>query len=151
MAPEFQQDCRHVFVYGSLMYLPVWGQVVKGVYPCLNAVARGYQRHAVPNETYPAMVANPTAQVQGLVWLNVLADDIKNLDSFEGIEYERREIEVLLSTSGETLKADTYIWLNRDVLTDELWSVGHFEAEGMQAFLNRHVGNWNSTGQRQRK
>jgi hypothetical protein len=46
------------------------------------------------------------------------------------------------------LKAETYIWLNPGVLTDELWSVSGFEAEGMQAFLNKHVGNWNSTGQR---
>jgi gamma-glutamylcyclotransferase (GGCT)/AIG2-like uncharacterized protein YtfP len=148
MGSEFEQDGKHVFVYGSLMYLPVWGQVVRGVYPCLNAIARGYQRHAVPGETYPAMVPNPSAQVQGLVWLNVLPEDVKNLDAFEGPEYERREIEVVLNTSGETLKAETYIWLNQDVLTDELWSVTRFEAEGMQAFLNKHVGNWNSTGQR---
>ena len=148
MGSEFEQDGKHVFVYGSLMYLPVWGQVVRGVYPCLNAIARGYQRHAVPGETYPAMVPNPSAQVQGLVWLNVLPEDVKDLDAFEGPEYERREIEVVLNTSGETLKAETYIWLNRDVLTDELWSVSRFESEGMQAFLNKHVGNWNNTGQR---
>jgi len=93
MGPEFEQDGKHVFVYGSLMYLPVWVQVVKGVYPCLNAIAKGYKRHAVPGETYPAMVAH-------------------------------------------------------DVLTEELWSVSRFEAEGMQAFLNKHVGSWNRTGQR---
>ncbi|MEK9815746.1 MAG: gamma-glutamylcyclotransferase family protein, partial [Limnobacter sp.] len=136
MGSEFEQDGKHVFVYGSLMYLPVWGQVVRGVYPCLNAIARGYQRHAVPGETYPAMVPNPSARVQGLVWLNVLPEDVQRLDAFEGAEYARCEIEVVLNTSGETLKAETYIWLNRDVLTDELWSVSRFEAEGMQAFLN---------------
>lgn len=148
MDPEIQQDGKHVFVYGSLMYLPVWGQVVKGVYPCLNAVAKGHQRLAVPGETYPAMVQNASAQVQGLVWLNVLPDDVNSLDAFEGPEYARREIDVVLNTSGEILTASTYIWLKPEVLTDELWSVSRFEAEGMQKFLNNHVGNWNSTGQR---
>ena len=148
MGSEFEQDGKHVFVYGSLMYLPVWGQVVKGVYPCLNAVAQGYQRHAVPGETYPAMIENADAQVQGLVWLNLRPDDVKRLDAFEGPEYERREIEVLLNTSGDTMKAEAYIWLNPSVLTAELWSISRFEAEGMQAFLNKHVGNWNNTGQR---
>src|SRR3546814_15910245 len=114
MGSEFEQDGKHIFVYGSLMYLPVWGQVVQGVYPCLNAIAKGHQRHAVPGETYPAMVPNPSAQVQGLVWLNVLPEDVKNLDAFEGPECERREIEVVLNTSGETLKAETYIWLSSE-------------------------------------
>jgi gamma-glutamylcyclotransferase (GGCT)/AIG2-like uncharacterized protein YtfP len=148
MGSEIEQDGKHVFVYGSLMYLPVWAQVVNGVYPCLNAVAKGFQRHAVPGETYPAMVENSSAQVQGLVWLNVLHADLKRLDEFEGPEYERREIEVVLNTSGESMRADTYIWLTPSALTDALWSVAEFEAEGMQAFLNKHVGNWNSTGQR---
>ncbi|BET26290.1 gamma-glutamyl AIG2-like cyclotransferase [Limnobacter thiooxidans] len=148
MGSEIEQDGRHVFVYGSLMYLPVWGQVVKGVYPCMNAIAKGFQRHAVPGETYPAMVRNTQAQVQGLVWLNVRPEDIHNLDVFEGSEYAREHIEVFLNTTGETVKADTYIWRHPDLLTDALWSVSQFEAEGMQAFLARHVGNWNSTGQR---
>jgi len=148
MGPEIEQDGTHVFVYGSLMYLPVWGQVVKGVYPCLNAVAKGFQRHAVPGETYPAMVRNTQAQVQGLMWLNVRTDDILSLDLFEGPEYVREPIEVFLNTTGDTVTAQTYLWRNPDVLTGELWNVSQFEAEGMQAFLERHVGNWNSIGQR---
>ncbi|MBU0783378.1 MAG: gamma-glutamylcyclotransferase [Gammaproteobacteria bacterium] len=148
MGSEFEQDHRHVFVYGSLMYLPVWAQVVKGVYPCQNAIAKGFQRHAVPGETYPAMVENAGTQVQGLLWLDVLHEDLKRLDEFEGPEYARKEISVTLNTSGETMKVDTYIWLNPAALTHELWSVSQFEAEGLQAFLDRHVGNWNSTGQR---
>lgn len=148
MGSEIEQDGRHVFVYGSLMYLPVWGQVVKGVYPCMNAIAKGFQRHVVPGETYPAMVRKAQAQVQGLVWLNVRPEDIHNLDVFEGSEYAREQIDVVLNTTGETVKADTYIWRHPDLLTDALWSVSQFEAEGMQSFLDRHVGNWNSTGQR---
>ncbi len=148
MGSEIEQDGRHVFVYGSLMYLPVWGQVAKGVYPCMNAIAKGFQRHAVPGETYPAMVRKAQAQVQGLVWLNVRPEDIHNLDVFEGSEYAREQIDVVLNTTGETVKADTYIWRHPDLLTDALWSVSQFEAEGMQSFLDRHVGNWNSTGQR---
>ena len=148
MGSEIEQDGKHVFVYGSLMYLPVWGQVVKGVYPCMNAVAKGFQRHAVPGETYPAMVRNEQAQVQGLVWLNVKSEDVHNLDLFEGTEYAREQIEVVLNSTGETLKAETYIWRRPEVLTEALWNVSRFEAEGMQVFLSRHVGNWNSTGQR---
>ncbi len=148
MALEIEQDGKHVFVYGSLMYLPVWTQIVKGVYPCMNAIAKGFQRHAVPGETYPAMVGEPNARVQGLVWLNVMPEDVARLDEFEGVEYARQEIDVTLNTSDEVIKAHAYLWLDKTVLSEQLWSVSQFEAEGIQSFLNKHVGNWNSTGQR---
>lgn len=148
MGLKIGQAGRAVFVYGSLMYLPVWGQVVKGVYACKAATANGFQRYAVPGETYPAMVRTAGAAVRGLVWLDVNADDIARLDAFEGSEYAREEINIEIEGTGEVLLADTYLWLKPDVLVGELWQVARFEAEGMQQFLGKHVGNWNTTGQR---
>lgn len=148
MSYVFGQESRHVFVYGSLMYLPVWLKVVKGIYRCENGVATGFQRHSVPGEAYPAMVPLEGAYVQGMVWFDVLPDDLHRLDAFEGEEYERSEIDVLLNSDGRVIKADTYMWLNPSVLNEELWSVSHFETEGILSFLDRHVENWNINGKR---
>lgn len=148
MASNFGQDCQHVFVYGSLMYLPVWSQVVQGVYACENAVAMGFQRHAVPNETYPGMVRNPAAQVQGIVWLDVSPQDLQRLDAFEGVEYQRETIEINLNKNGSSIQAGTYLWRDPATLSETLWSVASFESDGMQAFLNKHVGAWTNSGQR---
>lgn len=148
MASNFGQDCQHVFVYGSLMYLPVWSQVVRGVYACENAIATGFQRYAVPNETYPGMVREAAAQVQGLVWLNVQPQDLARLDAFEGAEYQRDIIEVRLNKDGSAIEAGAYLWLDSSALSDALWSVTTFERDGMHAFLNKHVGAWTNSGQR---
>ncbi len=148
MASNFGQDCQHVFVYGSLMYLPVWSQVVRGVYACENAVAKGFQRYAVPNETYPGMVREQAEQVQGLLWLNVQPQDLERLDAFEGTEYERATIDVQLNKDSSFIQAGAYLWRDPSTLSKQLWSVATFERDGMHAFLDRHVGAWNNNGQR---
>ncbi|MCQ8896186.1 gamma-glutamylcyclotransferase [Limnobacter humi] len=139
----------HVFVYGSLMYLPVWQQVVKGQYARQPATAVGYARYAVPQEDYPAMVEQAGAQVQGMVWLDVTPEDIERLDAFEGPEYTRQTIAVQLESLKEPLQVDTYLWLNHDQLQRHEWRVDLFEAVGLQQFLNKHVRRWTTTGQRQ--
>lgn len=149
MGLNFEQEPQHVFVYGSLMYLPVWGQVVQGTYACKNAVARGHARYAVPGETYPAMVVQADSEVKGLVWLNVAADDLSRLDAFEGPEYQRQTISV--QVDGQDLKVQTYLWLQPAALDGNLWSVQRFEEDGLQKFLGRHVQSWNQTGARQSK
>ncbi|HEX4916309.1 MAG TPA: gamma-glutamylcyclotransferase family protein [Limnobacter sp.] len=149
MGLKFDQEHRHVFVYGSLMYLPVWGQVVQGTYACKNATLLGHARYAVPGETYPAMVQQADAQVNGLLWMDVTAQDLARLDAFEGPEYERQTVTV--HADGLPLQAQTYIWSAPEHLDGTLWQVSQFEAEGLQAFLTRHVQSWNQIGQRQIK
>ncbi|HEX4878646.1 MAG TPA: gamma-glutamylcyclotransferase family protein [Limnobacter sp.] len=149
MGLKFEQEHRHVFVYGSLMYLPVWGEVVHGTYACKNATLPGHARFAVPGETYPAMVQQAHALVKGLLWMNVDADDLARLDAFEGPEYERQTVTV--HADGLALEAQTYLWRAPAVLDGTLWQVSKFEAEGLQAFLEQHVKRWNQTGQRQSK
>ncbi|HEY1058516.1 MAG TPA: gamma-glutamylcyclotransferase family protein [Limnobacter sp.] len=139
----------HVFVYGSLMYLPVWQQVVQGQYAQQPAMAHGFARYAVPGEQYPAMVVQAAGQVRGLVWLNVDHGDIQRLDAFEGEEYERRTIWVNMSGSDQSLQADTYIWLKPERLRGDEWDVKAFEQQGLQQFLNKHVQQWTDTGRRQ--
>ena len=137
----------HVFVYGSLMYDPVWGSVVQGAYQNLSAVAANHRRHAVIGETYPAMVPAAGHSVHGLLWLDVASEDIHRLDVFEGAEYTRSVIEVL-GADGQTWQAHTYLWNRPDQLPDADWSVAEFERTGLTKFLDRHVRNWQATGQR---
>ncbi|HEX4842300.1 MAG TPA: gamma-glutamylcyclotransferase family protein [Limnobacter sp.] len=149
MGLNFDQEHRHVFVYGSLMYLPVWGQVVQGTYACKNATLLGHARYAVPGETYPATVAQKNGQVNGLLWMHVNMQDMARLDAFEGPEYQRQTVTV--HADGVALEAQTYIWRAPELLDGALWEVSKFEAEGLLLFLERHVQSWNQTGQRQMK
>ena len=57
----------NLFVYGSLMYEPVWRRIVRGEFQSTRASLRGYRRLCVVNEDYPAIVKG-AGIVAGLVF-----------------------------------------------------------------------------------
>ena len=116
----------HVFTYGSLMFPQVWQRVVRGDYRSAPACADGYARYALAGETYPGMVAQPGASVQGVLYFDVGPADVAALDAFEGVEYRRGTIAVALA-SGETVEADTYIYLLPQNLSDSPWLPENFQ------------------------
>jgi gamma-glutamylcyclotransferase (GGCT)/AIG2-like uncharacterized protein YtfP len=122
----------NVFTYGSLMFPEVWTRVVRGAYRQATASAAGYRRFAVKEETYPGMVAVTDAagaaisQVEGIVYFDVDAADVSALDEFEGGEYRRTEITIVLPNS-ERVGASTYLYLPLEKLAVALWLPASFE------------------------
>lgn len=110
----------NVFTYGSLMFAEVWRPLVSGRYPSEPAVLAGYRRFAVPGVAYPGIVAAPGAEVAGLLYRDVGADDLARLDRFEGAEYRRDALPVTLA-DGSVLVAETYVWLDHGRLSDAAW------------------------------
>jgi gamma-glutamylcyclotransferase (GGCT)/AIG2-like uncharacterized protein YtfP len=125
---------RHIFTYGSLMFADVWEKVVRGKYRSGAAVATGHARFAIRGETYPGMVAASGQEVAGVVYFDVVAEDLAALDAFEGEVYRRDAVTVQLA-SGETVDADTYIYLDAARLADAPWEPEAFQ---MQRFLDTY-------------
>jgi len=111
---------KHVFTYGSLMFAEVWRQVVGMDYSAQAATLRDYRRFSVPGVTYPGMIAAPGEQVSGLLYMDVGRDDLARLDAFEGAEYRRAALPVLLE-NGEVVTAEAYVWLDYARLSDAPW------------------------------
>jgi gamma-glutamylcyclotransferase (GGCT)/AIG2-like uncharacterized protein YtfP len=118
----------HVFTYGSLMFPRVWSRVVCGVYRSSKAVAEGHQRSMLRGEIYPAMVARAGQCVEGVVYLDVDAADLARLDAFEGKDYRRSPLKLRLE-NGESLAAETYLYLRIEQLTDTPWEPSTFDEE----------------------
>ena len=133
----------HIFTYGSLMYEPVWQSLVTQNYAFQMGSVHGFERKSVLQQTYPALVPSPhTAScVSGKVYLNVSAKDCRQLDAFEGEEYDRISLRVELAT-GEQIQADTYVFkpefYHRVDKSD--WSVTEFENQGLTEFLQHYKG-----------
>ena len=53
----------NIFTYGSLMFAPVWQQVVKGQYQAIPSVLADHQRLAVLNEDYLAAIYQPVHNI----------------------------------------------------------------------------------------
>ena len=115
----------NIFTYGSLMFDEVWRQVVTGQYHSESAVLHHHRRHALTGLSYPGVVAAPGEQVAGRLYLDVSAGDMARLDAFEGSEYRRDALQVLLA-SGEPASAWTYIWLDPQRLSGQPWQSDAF-------------------------
>lgn len=118
----------HVFTYGSLMFPQVWERVVRGRYRSARGILSGFARYAIEGETYPGMVAEAGAQVEGVLYFDVEGDDLAALDAFEGIEYRRDKVPVI-TESGEQVDAYTYIYLMPGRFSGQPWNPQEFQME----------------------
>jgi gamma-glutamylcyclotransferase (GGCT)/AIG2-like uncharacterized protein YtfP len=145
---------KNLFTYGSLMYSPVWEKIVRdsGAETYANQLGRidGYSRHAVMGETYPGVIPAPGGSVRGRVYFNLSSADLARLDNFEGPDYERIEVSVVLD-AGKTGQAESvvqaglYLYRHQDRLTPQDWSTDWFEREGMAKFLATYVAHYSSS------
>lgn len=150
-----------LFTYGSLMFEPVW-QRVTGLTDGPAAKPRparlgGFRRHAVADETYPALLRSPGSFVDGALYQQVPPDIMMLLDGFEGSDYQRIKSAVVLTDgsladplvfepggqwphAGQTLDADVYLFLAADQALPSEWSVSRFAESGMVKFMAQYVG-----------
>lgn len=131
---------HNIFTYGSLMFAPVWSRVVKGIYPHISAKLAGYQRLAVKDEEYPVIIPAPAHHVEGILYLNVDATDLGQLDAFEGEYYAR--IGVTVDTANGLLNAQVYVLKPeyRHIATEQPWDVRYFRDHGILRFMNQYQG-----------
>lgn len=126
----------HIFTYGSLMFDPVWQRVVRGSYDAQLARLQGYQRFAIADETYPAVLRRADARVDGRLYLDVSPEDVARLDAFEGEDYRRIGVEVLTGLPGGRREpAQVYLYLRDDRVLPVDWDVAWFEREGIHRFM----------------
>jgi gamma-glutamylcyclotransferase (GGCT)/AIG2-like uncharacterized protein YtfP len=124
----FHPHDMNIFTYGSLMFPQVWERVVRSDYRATSARLDGYARFAIAGETYPGMVAQRIASVQGVLYFEIAPQDLAALDAFEGAEYRREPVQVMLE-SGEAVSATTYVYLLPQKLSASAWLPEAFQME----------------------
>jgi hypothetical protein len=98
-----------LFVYGTLRDPDVLRLVIGHPVAAASAVPAAAPGHRVvcfPGRTYPAIRREPGATALGLALHGLSATDLRLLDLFEGDEYVRGEVEIIVS--GERQTADVY-------------------------------------------
>ena len=131
----------HLFVYGTLMVEEVASRVIAGRYRHAPATLPGYARWKIKGEEYPGIARAPESSVAGVVWFDVTASDLARLDAFEGEEYDRAEVQVLVA-GGARLAAAVYRVRDSHLhrLDDSEWDRDHFERLGLSRFMERYRG-----------
>jgi gamma-glutamylcyclotransferase (GGCT)/AIG2-like uncharacterized protein YtfP len=112
-----------LFVYGTLLSKEIWTSIVSGKYSSNSGVLNGYARKKVKGKNYPGLIEQIGSIVEGLIYYDISEDDSKKLDAYEGEEYARNNISVLLE-SGKNVKCFTYLFKQEysDRLMKEDWT-----------------------------
>lgn len=131
-----------IFAYGTLRDPDVLKLVLgREVDPTAiaAAIAPGYRAVFFPGRTYPALLRDPSATAPGTLLTNLAAADLALLDLFEGDEYSRRAIEIIVS--GQKATVDVY-WPAQPISSDApAWHLADWTARHKAAFLGVEADN----------
>ncbi|KFK29712.1 hypothetical protein AALP_AA7G169200 [Arabis alpina] len=114
-----------LFVYGSLQEPQVVYVLLNRVPDHISAVLSGFHRFRLTGRVYPTILPDSTREVTGKVLKGITDDELKLLDEFEDVEYDRHTVEVVLKDTSEKLQVETYVWKNKDDL--DLYGEWDFE------------------------
>jgi gamma-glutamylcyclotransferase (GGCT)/AIG2-like uncharacterized protein YtfP len=130
---------KNIFVYGSLMFDDVWNRVVKRRYQKQPALLPGYRRMAIRGKSYPGLIKSVNSSVQGVIYFNVFARDIKRLDKFEGRYYRKVPVTVLCENNHKH-HARAYLFVRHKInlLAHKPWSPACFQAHHLHSFIARY-------------
>ena len=131
-----------LFVYGTLRDPDVRRLVLgRPVEPAdaLPATAPGLAAVFYPGRTYPALVAVPDGAAPGTLLTGLSPADLAVLDAFEGPEYARRPVEVIVN--GGPRAADVY-WPATGIAADApRWRLAEWVSRHKAAFLAAETRN----------
>jgi len=144
------------FFYGTLMAPNVLARVLNGDSSIptshlhiVPAILHNHTRYKVAHADYPGIIPSPitssstatATRVRGVFVSGLTSYDLKNLDIFEGSQYERRKVMVaLLDVEGDLkgkghiegmeVECDTYVFVAGDeLLEDKEWCFEEFVKE----------------------
>jgi hypothetical protein len=117
------------------------------------AILHNYCRHRVLNADYPGMIEQQGASVRGTLVEGLTGMDVQKLDAFEGDEYERICVGVMVLehanrtegdgkelVEGDQVEADTYVFIGgEDLLEKKEWDYEEFRRE--------KLSNWAATSE----
>ncbi|QDZ12016.1 gamma-glutamylcyclotransferase family protein [Devosia ginsengisoli] len=129
-----------LFIYGTLQDADVLGAVLGRpvvVAGLRRAVAPGFRAVVHPGRVYPALVASGDEAAPGLLLDNLSHLDLAVLDAFEGEEYRRRPISVLVDGVGHP--ADAYLPLAAISANAPVWSLADWTSVHKPAVLGRET------------
>jgi gamma-glutamylcyclotransferase (GGCT)/AIG2-like uncharacterized protein YtfP len=127
---------RPLFVYGTLrdaeLRAAVLGRVLdpNGI---AAAAAPGYRAAEIPGRPYPALLHAPGCAAGGLLLLGITPFEFDLLDAYEGEEYRRTPVPVMVE--GELHTVDAYLPAIAVPATAADWSLARWQARHKAASL----------------
>jgi gamma-glutamylcyclotransferase (GGCT)/AIG2-like uncharacterized protein YtfP len=128
---------HHLYAYGTLQNRAVIALIVGRELVGHPARLAGYARYRVIDRVYPAIVAAPASEVDGVLYSDVDEREVERLDLYEGDLYERLELPVRVGD--RVVIAHCYVLRSEHGhrLSSEPWDLAAFERDHLANYLAR--------------
>lgn len=126
----------NLFSYGTLMLPAVIGIVCDQTLQGVDASAENFMRVCLKDRIYPGMIQKEDCITDGILYSGISEEQLKRLDYFEGLEYQRQTITVELPNS-KKLVAETYLVApdNAHLAIERPWNVKEFKDRHLSEYL----------------
>lgn len=127
----------HLFTYGTLMFPEVWERIDVGNFQSEPATLPGFAIYRVKDAVFPGIVrAEPSDQVNGLVYFDLDEESLFELDAYESDLYER--VPVIAASEHGPIECTAYVIpdSNRGALTSEVWDAKWFAEHQLEKYLH---------------
>lgn len=116
---------HHVFVYGTLLIPDIMREVTGRQYAGTPATLHGYRRYRLRHRSYPGLVAEEGANVEGMLF-EVGPVALAALDRYEDPCYERRTLNV--ETGDGVYQAYVYVIPDsrRHLVESKEWDIDYW-------------------------
>ncbi|PKI57357.1 hypothetical protein CRG98_022202 [Punica granatum] len=132
-----QIGAHNVFVYGSLLADDVVRVLLNRVPQSSPAVLHDFHRFSIKGRVYPAILPVEKKSVTGRVLMGITNPELDILDTFEDVEYDRRDVE----ESSKKLRAAAYVWSNSsDPNLYGEWDFKEWTRKHMEDFIKMTAG-----------
>lgn len=128
-----------VFAYGTLLFDEIITALIGRVPPSEKAIVHNMRRIRVPGRPYPALISAPGHQVEGRLYHEISAVELKTIDQYEGEEYRKAQIMVTRSATNRPIVAN--VWLHaspEQVKRTEDWDPEKFRQFHLAIFLKEN-------------
>ena len=127
-----------LFCYGTLCFPQVIRSVIGTVPDSIAVRLEGYACYEVYGVTYPAIIPEHTATVAGIMYLGLDARQLKSIDNYESMQYERLPVHVV-DNEGKLHKAWSYVLAPGQYhrIKKQPWSIERFAKNDLDKYISR--------------
>ncbi len=126
----------NLFAYGTLMWPEVLESVAGRRMAGTRVVLEGYTRLRVKGQHYPVVVPSDGDSVEGTLYTGLTPAEFQCLDRFEGVEYERIEIDFAGTAAFVYVLSDDW----KSIAASEPWNPEDLRPEHLAAFCSEYKG-----------
>lgn len=126
---------QNIFVYGTLLFPEITKKLTGKSFKTLPAVLPGFKIYCIKERDYPAIFVENGSETKGKILLDVEDSDLQILSFYEGDEYKKEKVTVLINGKPEIALA--FVWAKEnEFLENKKWDLHWFEINNLEHYLN---------------